>query len=401
MHEDATNNMLNMVYSENNLSDELNTRMDILKMMYSVVKPLSNEIIYCEQDEVVTIVNKNGIEIATGTKDNLKRVGTFLILIDKKSNIVTIYSYSTNRKIDIKDTSIISYINFKEVSDDILQIELVRRNILINRYLEILVDIDTYTMHAYIQSEYKICLKFSVDVNRNCTAYLNRVTGRMESYDQFDLDEHYSCLATDFHKKTGVSINKDCTACFKYKLVRDGVIISQKSYEDIIKPSELSNTNTFYTIGYNKNSSNPIKKGLIRDDGAELLSADYDNIQYVGAENYILTLIQNNIQYSAIYNSKSGVVYGFDELANALVHRNLPMVVLYLRNNTIKLLTTNGLVIEPAEISKYFKCSYSQQRPDIIRVELEYGKKYINNALMPITNMHEIAKLSTHTWIPM
>lgn len=401
MHEDATNNMLNMVYSENNLSDELNTRMDILKMMYSVVKPLSNEIIYCEQDEVVTIVNKNGIEIATGTKDTLKRVGTFLILIDKKSNIVTIYSYSTNRKIDIRDTSIVSYINFKEVSGDILQIELVRRNMLINRYLEILVDIDTYLLHAYIQSEYKICLKFLVDGNRNCTAYLNRVTGRIESYDQFDLDEHYSCLATDFHKKTGVAINKDCVACFKYKLVRDGMIISQKSYEDIIKSSELSNTNTFYTIGYNKNSSNSIKKGLIRDDGAELLSADYDNIQYVGAENYILTLIQNNIQYSAIYNSKSGVVYGFDELANALVHRNLPMVVLYLRNNTIKLLTTNGLVIEPAEISKYFKCSYSQQRPDIIRVELEYGKKYINNALMPITNMHEIAKLSTHTWIPM
>lgn len=401
MHEDATDNILNMMYSENSLSDELNTRMDILKMMYSVVKPLSNEIIYCEQDEDVTIVNKNGIEIATGTKDTLKRVGTFLALVDKKRNVITICCYSTNRKLDIKDTSVRRYLNFKEVSDDILQIEFVQRNVLLNKYLEILVDIDTYSLHTYIQNEYRICLKFSIDMSRSCTAYLNRVTGRIESYDQFDLDEHYSCLATEFHKKTGISVNKECITCFKYKLVKDGMVISQKNYEDILKPSELNSTNTFYTVEFNRDNSNLNKRGLLRNDGVELLSADYDNIQYVGANNYILTLTQNNVQYFAIYNSEKGVLYGFNELANAVMHKNLPLVVLYFKNNTIKLLTTDGLVINPAEISKYFKCSYSQQRPDIIRVELEYGKKYINNALIPITNMHEISRLSTHTWIPM
>lgn len=400
-HTSDTLNMLNMMYSEIKVDEELRTRMCILQMMYSVVQPLSDSVIYCEQDDNVTIVNKNGIEIASGSKDTLKLLGIFLAIHDDTNNNTTIYCFSTNKKKVIDNKSSASFFKLKQVGIEFVQIEFSSRCVILNKYLESIFDIDTYKLNTYVQGESKICVKYRVDMYRESVGYINRLTGRMESYDSFDLNENFSLLATEYHKTNGIAINKDCIQYFKYKLVKNGVIVSQKSYEDITKPNELTGTNTFYTFEVDKDRISCNKKGLIRSDGAELLSNNYDEIQYVGANNYLLTILKDSVRYVAIYNSEKGVVYNFDELINAVMHKTLPMVILYLNNGRIRLLTTNGEEFNPEELSKHFRCSYSKSRPDLIRIELDYGKKYITNALVPITNMHEISRLATHEWIPM
>lgn len=394
---------LNMMYSEIKIDEELSTRICILQMMYSVVKPLSDSIIYCEQDDNVTIVNKNGIEIASGTKDTMKLVGIFLTISDINNKTITIYCYSTNKKKMIKADNYAIYSPPKQVGEEFLQIQFgVGTNcIIFNKYLEEIFSISVFYIKTYIQSNSKICMKYRLNTFRDSVGYINRLTGRVESYDSFDLNESFSLLATEYHSNKGVSVNKECIKYFKYKLVKNGMVVSQKSYEDITKPTELVSTDTFYTFEADKDNISCKKKGLIRSDGTELLGADYDEIQYIGANNYILTIIKDDISYVAIYNSEKGVVYNFDEITKAVIHKTLPMTILYLNNGKIRLLAANGIEFNPEEISKYFKCSYSKSRPDLIRIELDYGKKYINNTLVPITNMHEISSLVNHEWIPM
>lgn len=394
-------NTLNMMYSEIKVDEELSTRMYILQMMYSVVQPLSDSVIYCEQDDNVTIVNKNGIEIASGSKDTLKLLGIFLAIHDNTNNSTTIYCFSTNKKKVINNKSSLSFFKLKQVGVEFVQVEFSSRCVILNKYLETIFDIDTYKLNTYVQGESKICVKYRIDMYRESVGYINRLTGRIESYDSFDLNENFSLLATEYHATNGIAVNKDCIQYFKYKLVKNGVIVSQKSYEDITKPNELACTNTFYTFEIDKDKISCSKKGLIRSDGVELLSNDYDEIQYVGANNYLLEILRDGVKYIAVYNSEKGVIYNFNELINAVMHKTLPIVILYLNSGRIRLLTTSGEEFNPEELSKHFKCSYSKSRPDLIRIELDYGKKYITNALVPITNMHEISRLATHEWIPM
>lgn len=394
-------NTLNMMYSEIKVDEELSTRMYILQMMYSVVQPLSDSVIYCEQDDNVTIVNKNGIEIASGSKDTLKLLGIFLAIHDNTNNSTTIYCFSTNKKKVINNKSSLSFFKLKQVGVEFVQVEISSRCVILNKYLETIFDIDTYKLNTYVQGESKICVKYRIDMYRESVGYINRLTGRIESYDSFDLNENFSLLATEYHATNGIAVNKDCIQYFKYKLVKNGVIVSQKSYEDITKPNELACTNTFYTFEIDKDKISCSKKGLIRSDGVELLSNDYDEIQYVGANNYLLEILRDGVKYIAVYNSEKGVIYNFNELINAVMHKTLPIVILYLNSGRIRLLTTSGEEFNPEELSKHFKCSYSKSRPDLIRIELDYGKKYITNALVPITNMHEISRLATHEWIPM
>lgn len=393
-------NTLNMMYSEIKVDEELSTRMCILQMMYSVVQPLSDSVIYCEQDDNVTIVNKNGIEIASGSKDTLKLLGIFLAIHDNTNNSTTIYCFSTNKKKVINNKSSLSFFKLKQVGVEFVQVEFSSRCVILNKYLETIFDIDTYKLNTYVQGESKICVKYRIDMYRESVGYINRLTGRIESYDSFDLNENFSLLATEYHATNGIAVNKDCIQYFKYKLVKNGVIVSQKSYEDITKPNELACTNTFYTFEIDKDKISCSKKGLIRSDGVELLSNDYDEIQYVGANNYLLAILRDGVKYIAVYNSEKGVIYNFNELINAVMHKTLPIVILYLNSGRIRLLTTSGEEFNPEELSKHFKCSYSKSRPDLICIKLDYGKKYITNALVPITNMHEISRLATHEWIP-
>lgn len=397
-HTNCDLNTLDMKYSEVTISEELNTRLSILNMIYSVVKPLSNDVIYCEQDDSVTVVNRNGIEIMSGTKDTLKTLGAFLVILDKDISEAEIYCFSTNRHKKIKYKNSYGY-ELKQVGQEFLIVSLGGYSLIFNKYLDEILNINTYKLNAYEYGDSRICIKYRLDLLRESTGFINRLTGKVTSYDSFDLNDNYTLLATDYHENKGITINKDCIEYFKYKLVKDNIIVSNKSYEDITKPSELNSTDTFYIFDLDERHNR--KVGLLRGDGVEMLEPIYDEIRYIGANNYILDIVNNDRKYTAIYNSDRGVVYNFDELISAEVHKTLPIVLIARSDGEFRLLTTTGTEIKLEELPKYFKCSYSEQRTDIIRVDLGYSKKYITNTLVPITNIHEIAKLSTHNWIPM
>lgn len=397
-------NTLSMMYSEICVDNELNERLNILQMMYSTVQPLNSEVIYCAQEDEVTLVNRYGVELARGTKDTIRKAGCFIAMLDK-DNTTSIYCFSTGASKKIKNSNNRHhYFSMKEAGTEYVVIEYMARSVILDRYLNNVFDVETSRLKVYV-SDSKICVKHRIDMFRESTGYINRLTGKVEFYDYFDLDDTYRCIATEYHRDKGLTVNKDCIQYLKYKLTKNGSIVSSRSYEDITKPSELRTTNTFFTFDLGGKYRRDTKLGLLRDDGVELLEPVYDSIRYIGANNYLVDIIKDNIinsvRYSAIYNSDTGVVYNFNEVVSAEMHKTLPLLVLIKADGGVKLITTSGIEMEPAEIAKYFKCSYSEQRPDIIRIELDYGKKYITNTLVPITNLHEISRLSTHNWIPM
>lgn len=397
--ENNVNDTLNMMYSEISVDNELKERLNILQMMYDIVQPLSKDVIYCSQNDEVTLVNRYGVELATGTKDTIHKVGCFVAMIDKY-NTTSIYCFSTGMSKKIENKNKHHYFSMKEVGPEYLIIEYISRAVILDRYLNTVFDVEASRLRAYVNDS-KICVKHRIDLFRESTAYINRLTGKVEFYDYFDLDDTYRCIATEYHTEKGITVNKDCVQNLRYKLSKNGKIVTSRSYEDITKPVELTSTNTFFTFDLGGKYKKDTKMGLITDEGVELLETIYDSILYVGANNYLVGIIIHNKRYLALYNSEKGVIYNFNELAGAEMHRTLPLLMVYKADGELKLLTTCGIEFSPVDLAKYFRCSYSKQRPDIIRIDLDYGKKYITNTLIPITNMHEINKLSTHEWIPM
>lgn len=393
-------NKLNMMYSEIEIDSEMLDRVSILQMMYDTVHPLSKDVIYCAQGEDVTLVNRYGIELATGTVDTIRRLGMFIAMLDK-DNTTSIYCFSTgvSKKISTENRYH-HYFTLKSAGTEYIAIEYSSRAVILDKYLNTVIDIEASRLGVYA-GDSRICFKYRAELFKECTGYINRLTGKVESYDSFELCNGLRLIATEYHKEKGVSINKECIQHLRYKLSNNDRIVTPKSYEDIVKTMELSSTNTLFTIEVDSGCRNKYKVGLIRDDGVELLEPIYDVIQYMGSNNYLLTVYKGNPDCKAIYNTEEGIIYNFGELASVEIHKTLPLFTLLKNNGEIALFTSTGLEFNPVDLAKHFKCSYSKQRPDIIRVDLEYGKKYITNTLVPITNIHEITKVTAHEWVPM
>lgn len=373
------------------MSNELDTQMNILSMMYSKVKALSNDIIYCEQDNLVELVNKHGIKLISATKDTMKLVGNFILGYNISNETTTIYSFTCNKRVELKQSEVML---IKELGS-YLQLKLYDyKYLIIDNNLNILFSVNSYSAIAYINGN-KIKVNYTLDGFKQLTATISTITKKVESYDSVDIDDTYSIIATEYHKGTGYTFNSSSQENLKYKLAKHGIIKSDKAYEDIIKPHELECTNTFYVYEYNKE---PLI-GLLRDDGKELLEPIYSSINYIGADNYILTYMN---YYKAIYNSHKGVIFDFNEVKCVSIHANLPITVVQFTNNSIKLINhINGDIFNANELSKQFKCYYSKQNNNIIKVKLDYSNKYITNRLVPITNMHEISKIANNDWVEM
>lgn len=372
---------------------EMASRIEILNMMYDRVEALNDNIIACWIDNNITIVSKYGAELLplTDVKNlNLcnKLIGTF------KDDQLTVYSPVVNKTRTFKDVT-----KFNAIGEHFVAISSYPFTV-INQNLDIIIEFgDSFTLNYYSAKNNIIKVPYTLDGKR-CMALLNEASQQVEFYDSFEINDGYSLVAVDYNKsyidqQKHKTINKDNLNKFKYNLYRYGTKLSNNKYDDVNKPIELSSTNTLYTYD-NKYI------GLIGSDGVELLKPIYSGVEYVGADNYLIYTDQDNIRYFALYNILKGTIYDFKDISNAYAHSTLPVVVIVLKNGEVKLVSTcDGSIYNAIDIAKHMNCKYSTENTNVIRVELDYGTKYITNRLVPINNIQEVSKLNNYNWIPM
>jgi hypothetical protein len=394
------------------MSNELETRVNILRMMYSVVKPLHDNLIYCEQEGEVTIVTVDGKITLKSTVDSIKSVGNFLVSINK--GILKIESMIVNKAVQsniarsLNDVSLLSddfLVTYWDYAGDKCYRTHEIKKVIFNNNLDIIFKANEYSSFNSYKTQNKIRIRYN-----GLTAQINELTGKMDFYDVFDLNDKYSCIATEYSKYNGYSINVKAQFDLRYKLAKNGSIISSKAYEDITKPFELSNTNTFYTYDVADKEANIIydgvrcadrRKGLIRDDGVELLEAIYTKVKYIGADNYLVDYVgADKILYTAIYNSVKGTILNFGEIKAVKQHETLPLTIVERTDGVVEFIRTdNGARFTVESLTSQFKCEYCEENPNILKVDCGYVTKYVTNKLVPITNMQQITKLKTMNWV--
>jgi hypothetical protein len=379
--------------------------------MYSVVKPLQNNLIYCEEAGEVAIINAEGKIQLKSTVDSIKAMGKFIVSVDDKS--IRIESMTTNKIIKcsvfetLQDIELLSdnfLAAYWEVPGTTYRHRHDVNRVVFNNNLDIVFKAGKYSSFRAYKTQNKLRIKY-----QGLTAQLNELTGLADFYDVFDLDDKYSCVATEYSDDNGYSINGNAQYDLRYRLARNGIIVSSKSYEDITKPFELKDTNTFYTHDVASKELDVIyqgvrrnrRKGLIRDDGAELLAAIYTKVNYIGADNYLVEYIgSDQILYTAIYNSVKGTILNFGEIADVKQHETLPLTIVKRADGVIEFIRTdNGARFTVESLTTQFKCEYCTENPSILRIDCGYVTKYVTDKLVPITNMQQITKLKTMNWV--
>ena len=81
--------------------NDIDERVKVLKMMYTVVKKLADNTIYCEDSEKAAIVNKYGITLLSGDKGDICVTGDFILAKDTNTRYITIYNVKTNTKVKL------------------------------------------------------------------------------------------------------------------------------------------------------------------------------------------------------------------------------------------------------------------------------------------------------------
>lgn len=382
-------------------NNDIEERVKVLKMIYNVVKRLANDTIYCEDSEKAVIINKYGITLIDGNKGDIYVAGDFIIVKDNQQS-TTFYNVKTNteKKLNIGTGMIESYLAVSNSGNALLAVQInVHSLYVIDESCNIVYQIDYgFDIRVYKNSK-TVTIKYYSQDRETVKINIDNKEIRINSFELCEIPSFGSleCIGVyNDTKSRGISINSECDRYTKYKLGINGTPVTKKAYQDITRPYELNRTNTLYThelVGYTQ------KMGLINIQGDELLEAVFDEITYIGNKCYVLS----NEGFKSLYSSSvDDIILGADVIKDIVIHDTLPLCILYFRDKTVKLFDNNtSEVFDTLELAKHFDCSYSKESPNIIRVKLPYGTRYITNQLRPITNYNYKKKLMSNEWIAM
>ena len=380
-------------------------KLALLNMIYDDVEVVCDGYFCYTDNDKIAIVNIDGIEVLSGKKDTLHILGEFAYEYDYKCRNrknyanVNIYNILTNRKAEINlnrlymshflsATSVVEMEGFLFIKDT-------EDYIVYNNELDNIGRITgAMRISRYCSDDCRLFISYTIEYGRrHLKASLNKRSKKIEYYSITELDDNTSLVAVDKNEK-GYSVNYDTLDFYKYKLMKYGVIVGDKSYEDIKKSG---NGNTYFIYDFDRYGNRAV--GLMDGNGNELIPTINIGIQYVGSNNYVLRkFVGSGKTASCIYNILSQQMSADYADHSITIHKTLPLVLIRKLNQTI-ILDTNDNLFEAKDFYKYFKCSYCSAKPNIIKVELEYGSKYIDNQLTPITNFNTIAALNTCRWI--
>lgn len=410
---------------------ETNNRVAILNMMYSYVRELPNGDIYCLNGSEVKIFNKDGEEKESTSVRLLYIKGNFLfrdseygekdlhitsLLNSKELHVIEprkTFTLSSSRpkksadnniveirgipqKIDIIGTNFIllEYWDYTVIFDSLMNQVVYLKDIFIdNDKIQKTKDIVQKTQEGYLKLSYRYSsTNYIILDDENIKVKEIAQSNLLNGLSGIATGNKYSIVGTSWHYD-GIAKSTYTIPNVLYKLAYNGNIISEKEYEDIIKPSELTNTNTLYTYAEDKGRE---KMGLIRDDGVELLEAKYDSIMHIGSNNYIVRFAE----YHSLYNSVKGVIYDFAEIIACTTISELGITVLHMQNNQFIVVENTGRIYNLNDFTKYNDCKVCVDDNSIMKIVTPDGRrKYSYRNLVPITNMHEIAALNTKEFV--
>lgn len=387
---------------------ELPGKVAILKMVYDNIRELNYNTFLCEDENgYVALLDSDANEYFKVQKDKFKMEGSFVVYSDENNNtnVMGLESKKITR-LRFKHSTINSFnINISSIGKDYLVISLceytygVDKTYIINSKLQVTKLPFAIRLFLSKIGEQRINYLISTEDSRPHTFVFNRHTKTLKYIDIRDIvkinEYTFTLVSTEISDKTHFSINSETSGYLKYALYKNERIVS-KHYLDITKTLAL--TNTPYFEVYDKVTGDRIQRGIIDDNGAEILPPIYDSINFLGNNTWLLTL---NAQ-SCLYNSERGVLINWVSIENLQLHDGLPVCILR-KNNETFIIKIDTLTMFPVnEIAKHFKCSYNSENTSIIKVDIGKGVSiYVDNRLTTINNFKLIHNLNKFKWIDM
>jgi hypothetical protein len=387
-------------------------KFNILKMMYPELFHVTPDVVAFIQDDIITLLDIDGKVIMKNTTSSLMVHGTFVIALEnntsgQRGNHITLYNLLTGKstilyKTTYYMTAIANEFSIESVNDKFLAVkEIVTDTLKIyNKYLEETLMPRHSSFIKYKFQDYNATVTrfgYRMLFGKTCEGYVSNLTDRIEQFDSFEINDSIRLVATSYKdKEKGVAINTQSKDYFKYKLQYNGVVCGNE-YEDIVKSAQLRDTDYLFCYSCNKNGLKQI--GVIDIHGNELISPEYDAIDYIGADNF---LIESN-GYAYVFNIKKGLLTEVLPKANVYCHQVLPLCIV--EESKVKCISAKGEIFYLSDIAKYFECYYCNDNKDVIKINIAGDNdkiyKYITTTLVPITNIHAIAKLETSEWTPL
>ena len=262
---------------------------------------------------------------------------------------------------------------------------------------------DVFGVNSYENDNY-YAISYYTGINRNILK-LSKNTCRVINFGSQELDNIRELWITSMKYDRARLENR-----LKYALAIGGCIAS-KEYSEIavcinhsdvmitlddvgskdVKLNDMHNNEiTIHVNGYNK-------QGIISKNGKELLEPMANSIEYIGNNNFVIKTDDKAFIYNTDIHK---IIIGPVDVNNIIIHKTLPITIINNNNNWI-ILDVFNRTYRFEELHKYFDCKYCKSKPNIIKVSLNYGTKYVDNRLTAITNIHEIAKFQSEEWIQM
>lgn len=388
-------------------------KLNLLKLIHSGLEVLSDQLLYYVEDSKVYIIDYDDNIVIEGSSYDIEVKGHWII----RNDILQVIHASTLKSIKVthriteaqalyNDYIVIQYRNSSLYSN---------YTVLFNSKAEALVKIpsirfikenkfNTNPVNLSILYSVFTGSYFNVSPERTYRMVINNNTEQIEYLDRVTINEQtgLDAIAVELDNTRGfedkLNLSDTFSGLFKYKLIKNNRIISDKTYLNIRKTHNLTMSNYMMTYTINKEAN--VVKGIIDDYGNEILDNFYDDISYIGENTFLLNYNNLGIQQYAVYNTKIGTVLNFDDINKAYVHETMPIIVVQLKDNQVKLVNSSGKIFNVADIIHEYNCKYSIENPGIIRIEnIAYVPKYITNKLVPITNNDTLRKLRDSEWL--
>lgn len=405
------------------LTEEETQQYNLLNMMYQKVRVTDRGFFICEDDKYVYLLNKVGAEICKYDKNNgiIAITESFICCVNSTNirygDIVEIISLNTCERRNVTFQTAM----FVPDTDSIMQ-EIDGFLFLKNHYGALIFDDELnvigcighltggrlFKNYSTYQS---LFVAYTIDFNQSYIKIkIDKATKKVEYYGIIEKGKDCNIAAVELCYKSGQvydlnKLNSNPTVDFNmdeyymYKLYLNEKVVGDKSYIDIQKLKE-SEDNVY--LVYERYCDKYRKVGLMNSEGKEIIPTENKEITYIGSHNYIVRRFINLIKTETyIYNIMNGQKSQIYNDFNVVQHPTLPLTIIKKNDGSTIILDVKGNLFDIKDFSKYFKCSYCQTQPTMLKIDFEYGSKYVDNRLTPITNMHALKALSQQKWVDM
>lgn len=379
---------------------DMQENLAILNMIHEKVKIVGDRFFVCEDGKKLSIINEFGAEVISSENASISIIGNFVIVTgtDNAGEINReIYNLDTQCKGEIKQSKNYGYSSISRYSREVDLGEFLGSINndgldIYSKYAEKIAFIPNCNSAGIIsQTSCYSSVWYTIDyIPKYRHALLSKQSNELIYYDIIELDNGMQLIASEV-ANIRFNISDEVSDRYRYKLGRYNKILTEKAYDDIIKLPDIYNEELYYTVYIDKHKNK--KFGVINYNGDELVEPIYDKIENIGSGNFRLEVDSKALIYNVIKNTKSNVYNS----SNVIIHKTLPITII-VKNDDVILLKSTGELFSIKDFTKHFKCSISDSDLSLIKVELDYGTKYIDNRLSPITNMHKIAAISKYEW---